>query len=158
MATTPKSGTFNIVYIDETTAITTALTALTFPGNFQPVVCLTTNAFNGTRDSIDTSSKCSGLWKTSIPGQAGWTITGDGQAVELTGSDITADINFRRIWQLYQSGEKFFVAMEDTDSYSILYGVGYITNITITAPNNAVKTFSFTVQGDDRPYDQTMST
>lgn len=157
MSTTPKNGTFNLLYIDEDTPITTAGEDVVIVGNFKPVACLTDNGFDGSRDSIDTSGKCLDLFKSNIPGQAGFTFSGSGFAVQTTGSDIAAKVNHNRLFQLFQSGEQFWAATIDTDLYSIRYGLAFISAFAEANPNNAGKTFTITLQGSGQVYDQTQS-
>lgn len=148
-----QNGKLTLLYIDTDTPLNTPIDEVTNV-NFRPVVCLTSNGFDGTTSEIDTTSKCSGSWGTSLDGQKGWTLTGEGNAVALTGGEEALKANQNEVFKLWRSGEEFWAAMFDEELISVRYGRARITSYSDSAPNNAVKTFSLTLTGQGEPGDQ----
>lgn len=150
------NGKQTLLYIDTVTPITTPGLSVDVPGSFELVACLTDNSFEGTRDAIDTTSKCSGLFKDSMPGEIGWTFSGNGNAISIESGDDRLSHN--ALFQLWKNGTTFWVAQFDDELESVRYGLAYITSFSEANPNNAAKTFSITLQGKGEVYDQTATT
>jgi TP901-1 family phage major tail protein len=113
------------------------------------LACLSTNGFEGSRDSIDTSSKCTGNWNTSIAGNASWTMSGDGNAI---GSDLLpSEASFAKLFELYKSGATFPVKIAKVGGTYVRYGEAYISSYSETQANNEAFTFSVTLQGVGEP-------
>lgn len=120
---------------------------------FETLVCLTTNGWQASGDEIDTSSKCTGGWASSIAGRKGWTITGEGQAI--AGTTDTGTASFDKMFALWKAGTTFNVEMYNTDpdlEDDIIRGPVRITALEKTAPDNAVTTFNVTFTGQGEPF------
>lgn len=113
------------------------------------VSCLTTNGFEGSRDDIDTSSKCDGDWGSSLSGTGSWTMSGDGNAIdsELNPSQVSYD----KLFDLFVSGEIFETKLAEVGGTYVRYGKGRISSHSETQANNAPFTFSTSVQGIGAP-------
>lgn len=154
----PVNGTSRQLYIDITTPVTTYGPDVIIPGNFDVVCDLTGGDFAGTTDNIDTSGKCSGAWKTGLPGAKGWTISGTGNQQNLP-LPLTDDrMSQNQLFQYWKTDRKFWVAIYDSSLNYVRYGVGYFTNVSEPNPYNAAATFDFTVQGDGEVWDQSATT
>ncbi|MCY4779491.1 phage major tail protein, TP901-1 family [Sphingobacterium sp. UT-1RO-CII-1] len=116
------------------------------------LACLTTNGFEGSRDSIDTSSKCSGAWGASIAGNASWTMSGDGMAID---SQLQAsEASFDKLFELFKSGKTFPVKIAKVGGSYVRYGEAWISSYNETQGNNEAFTFSVTLQGVGEPMDE----
>lgn len=145
MADDFQNGTLYPLYVDTTTPTTTAGASVIIPGNFELVACLQDNGFDGSTDQLDTSSKCSGVFKDSIPGQIGWTFSGNGNAINPGVSDNRVSHNL--LFDMWKNQTVAWFGIWDDELSSIRYGLGYISSFGEANPNNAAKTFSITVQG-----------
>lgn len=152
MANDTQLGTLYLLYVDTTTSINTYGGDVAFPGTFDLVACLTDNGFDGSTDSIDTSSKCSGVYKDSIAGQVGWTISGAGESINITAPDDR--ISHNDLAEMWKNRTVAWWAIFDEDLTSVRYGLGYISAYADANPNNAVKTFTITIQGKGEPFTQ----
>ncbi len=136
------------------------------PGTFDLIACLKENGFSGTTDQIDTSSKCSGIFKTSLPGQIGWTFSASGNAIDLGGTGLNTSnlsgsndrIGHVRLFKLFKAQTRFWAAQFDSDLNTVQYGVAYITDLQLTNPENAASNISITLQGTGEVWDQTATT
>jgi predicted secreted protein len=122
------------------------------PKAFETVVCLTSNGFQPTDNQIDASSKCTDGWATTIPGDKGWSITGDAQAI--TGTLDAGTASHKKFLNLWKTGEVFeamIVDADDTDNVEVRGNVR-VTDIPLTYPNNDLATFSLTLTGQGEPF------
>lgn len=140
-----QNGTLYPLYVDTTTPITTAGEDVEIQGDFELVACLQDNGFDGSTDQLDTSSKCSGVFKDSIPGQLGWTFSGNGNAINPGVGDNRVSHNL--LFNLWKNQTVAWFGIFDAELSSIRMGLGYISSFGEANPNNAAKTFSITVQG-----------
>ncbi len=139
------NGTLYPLYVDTTTSVTAAGNTVEVPGDFQLIACLTDNGFDGSTDQIDTSSKCSGVFKDSVAGQIGWTMSGTGNAVSITVGDDR--VSHDQLFTLWKNQTIAWWAIFDSAADSVRFGVGYISAFSEANPNNAAKTFNITIQG-----------
>lgn len=116
--------------------------------NYRAVACLVTNGFSATVDSIDTTSKCSGAYKDSDPGDFGWTITGEGHAIDDISS---AQTNYQELLSLAIARRKFWAKMADPTNNIVREGVVWISSYTETAARNTPYSFNITFQGTLEP-------
>lgn len=116
--------------------------------NYRAVACLITNGFSGSTDSIETTSKCSGSDKDSEPGDRGWTITGEGQAVDDISS---AQANYQELAELWASGRKFWIKMANPTNNIVREGKTWISSYAETAARNVAYGFNATFQGTGAP-------
>jgi len=113
-------------------------------------VCLTSNGWEASGDDIDTSSKCTGDWSTTIPGRKGWSLTGEGNAIAGTPDAGTA--SFNHYFALWKAGTTFEAQMvNEDDETDVIHGPVRISALSKTAPDNAVTTFSITFTGQGEP-------
>lgn len=130
-----KNGTDNLLFIK-----------IGAPAVWVTLACLKTNGWDGTTDQIDTTSKCSGKYKTSLAGDISWSFKGDGNAVNDAGAPSKA--SFKQLATLHKSGATFpmkMVGVEDPDD--IIRGNVFITSISKNAGRNEAVGFSATFQG-----------
>lgn len=149
-------GTLYPLYVDTTTAVTEDGNDVDVPGDFKLVACLQDNGFDGSTDQIDTSSKCSGVFKDSIAGQVGWTFSGNGNAINPGVGDSRVSHNL--LFSLWKNRTVAWFGIFDEELSSVRYGVGYISSFAEANPNNAAKTFTITVQGKGEIFDQAATT
>lgn len=145
-----------IAFVDETTPITTAGTAVT-TANFEAVACLQNLSFEGTTSAIAATSKCSGSFAESVDGEKGWTITMDGLSIKTEVGDDR--YNHNKLFKLWRSGKAFWVMIADAanteQSLTIRYGVGRIDSDSEAYPDNEAQTFSISITGIGQVFDQT---
>lgn len=144
MANEFLNGTEVLMYIDTETPITTDGEDVEIPGSFRPFICGQDNGFDLSVDQIDTTSKCTGFNKSSIPGEVGWTFNFSGNAVKGVDGD---SISHNEALELAKSRTLFWVAEFNPALDTVRYGVGYFTSYSDANPRNASQTFSVTVQG-----------
>lgn len=142
-------GTEFPLYIDTTTATTEPLEDVVIPGTFKLIGCLASNGFDGTTDNVEASSKCAGIWKSNIAGKKGWTISGDGNFINIVSPDER--VSAKALFALWKSGAKAWFAIFDEAAETMFYGLGYISSFNFAAPDGAATTFSITVTGDGEP-------
>lgn len=152
MADNTQLGTGYPLYVNLVTPITTYGGDIAFPGEFDLVACLTNTGFAGTTDGIDTSSMCSGIFKDSIAGQVGWTMSGAGESINITGTD--GRVSHNTLAEMWKNRTVAWWAIYDAALSSVRYGLGYISAYNDDNPNNAVKTFTITIQGKGEPFTQ----
>lgn len=121
-----------------------------------PVAYATSHALSLNADSIDTSSKFSGVWKTAFPGQIGWTITAESLISRSTGhmsfqtlakkaaKRVAIEVVIAQRKETPLDTEDQFAADEAKTWYS---GLAYITALDKKADRGAICTSSITLQG-----------
>lgn len=121
------------------------------PKAFQALVCLTSNGFQPEDNQIDTGSKCTGDWNTTIPGRKGWSISGEGQLLKVPGA---GEVSYKQLLTLWKSGEVFevMIAAKDDPADVEVRGQARISDIPLTYPDNEVSTFSVTFTGQGEPF------
>ena len=152
------NGRLSILYVDTTTPITTAGTAVTM-ANFKPVVCLTSNGFDGTTSPIDSTSKCTpNGFSESIDGVKSWTMSAEGDNYEKLVGETSTVVNHNDLHKMWKNGTKAWWMLADQenpeDSLSIRYGVGRVDGSSWNSPNNDKQTFSNPITGDGEIFDQ----
>ena len=151
MANDFQNGRNMLLYIDTITPVDTELTDVT-TDNAELVACLTSNGFDATTSAIATTSKCSGSFATSLDGEKGWTISGEGNSIELEDADPRTSNN--QLFKLWRDGIVFWAFMYNTTQMTMRYGLARIDSYSDSAPDNAAQTFSISITGIDRPGDQ----
>lgn len=147
-------GVRELLYIDTVTPLTADLDDVIFPGNFELVGCLTSNGFSGTTGTIDTTSKCSGKFTTSLPGDISWSISAEGNAIDLPDAASGVDISNNALFKLWKSATTFWAMLTDVNTLATRYGLAYISAYDDSSPRAAAKTFSITLTGVGEPGDQ----
>ena len=152
MAENYLKGTEFLFYVDTTTSATTALNAVTL-ANAKLVKCLTSNGFSGTTNTIESNSKCAGLWAESIADTAGWTMDFSAEALELQALDTSIDQN--ALFNLWKNKTVFWGFMYDIASVTLRYGLMRIDSYSDTGAKGSIQEFSGTLTGIGVPGDQT---
>lgn len=149
MAKNKINGRKMWLFVDTTTPVDTALTAVT-PANFRPVVCLTSNSLDFTVSPIETTSKCDDGNASSEAGTAGWTFNADGIIAVLTAPDTTS-VSAEELLKIIRAKEpKWWAIMDVNDlgaSSLIRYGVGRMDSYNETWPDNESGTFTGAITG-----------
>ena len=136
-------GQGTLLFIDETTPVTTPAYELAIPGDFTEVICLNDNSFDLSISPIATTNKCTGLWATSLPGEKSGTFGGNGDAVIIEGEDPR--YNFDKVAALAAAGTIVWWLQYNDNGTSLRVAPGYISSYNDTSPNLDKQTFSFTV-------------
>lgn len=113
-----------------------------------PIGYATTCSLEMTMDTIDTSNKMSGAYKTYLVGQMGWTLSSDsmltfattaGQSIadlfEAMEARTPVTVKFAKVGAAYAAGVPSFT------------GSALITSLSVQADNGAVATMSVTMTG-----------
>lgn len=112
---------------------------------WKTIACLSSNGVSRGADAITSSTKCSGGFQESIPGELNWSFSGDGNAVDDTLEASELSLNeLKEIWAAREVAEWKMAKVGSTD---VDYGQGWISQLDTTAPNNDAYTFSLTVTG-----------
>lgn len=136
-------GTGTVLFIDENLSLDTPIDEVPIPGDFEPVICLTDNSFDGSTAPIDGSNKCAGLWAVNLAGQKSGTFGGNGDAVIIDGADDR--YNMDKVAALWAAGTTVWWLQYNENGTSVRYAQGFISSYNDTAPNIDKQTFSFTV-------------
>lgn len=116
-------------------------------GLFRPIGCLTSNSFSETTETIDTTTRQNGGWKTAFPTLQSYSISLSGMAKLVRDGFLLSYHQLRELkrsrtifeWQIKTAG------MPDES------GRGFITEISNEAPAEDYITFSVTIQGFGKP-------
>lgn len=146
-------GNAVLLYIDTTTPVTTAGTAVT-PDNFVLVACLNENSVDYTTNAISTDSKCSGIYATSIGGKKGWTMAASGNSVSVDESEEAQLISHNKLFKLWEAGDSFWALQYDVQNKTARYGVVRIDSGNDSFPTDAAATFTVGLTGIGKIYDQ----
>jgi len=102
-----------------------------------PIAYATSHTLSVNGEEIDTSSKDSGGWKTSLTGQLSWQVTSDSLLSKATG-----DTSFKTLYASMIEKEPVTLKIGD-----MLTGSAIITSLEQTAANGEVATCSVTFSG-----------
>lgn len=113
--------------------------------DWKTIACLSSNGVSRGADAITASTKCSGGFQESLPGELNWSISGEGNAVDdqLQASEVSLN-ELKEIWASQEVAEWKMAKVGSTD---VDYGQGWISQLDTTAGNNEAYTFSLTVTG-----------
>ena len=118
-----------------------------------PVAYATSNGISYSLDTIDTSSKMSGNWKSALPGQIGWTVS-----TEALISKTSGHMSFESLETLmvartpimvkfgYVTAESAEFALDTTKK--VRTGNVIITALELTSERGGICTSSITLQGN----------
>lgn len=145
MAEQKLSGNDYIVFIDDTTPMSG-----THGLAYLPTMCMQTNAFNGTTDTIDVSDKCNDDgFANPLAGTSSWEITGTGNAVDANLDPSI--VSFQKLFNLWKNKTEFWMKIANKPGNAspaiIREGRGFITSYTETADTDTPYTFDFTFTG-----------
>ena len=144
MANTPVNGTQYLLSTKTGPVVSGEATWVT-------AVCLTSVSFETTGDDIDTSSKCTGDWSTSIPGRKGWNLSGEAQLIP--GTPDTGTVSFAHYFDLWKSGVTFdaMIAKGALAADIIVRGPVKISSLPLQAPDNELATWTLGLMGQGEP-------
>lgn len=145
-----KNGTDYLVYINELFPITSETPPSVDETGWEMLMCLNTNALNVTVDSIDTTTKCTGGWMDSIPGDASWEITADGAAVDTQTGE--SEISNNRILDITTKKKSVWASIFDPERETYRMGVIFISSYGETFDRNTMYSFSITLTGRGELY------
>lgn len=115
--------------------------------NFKPVACWTSNGLSSSKAKQTTSNKCDGNNETSLPGIGSWSMSGDGQATELTVGEATTRENFETLLALHRAGTIFFARITNATLEPYREGKVWIETFEETMPNAEAYTFTAAFTG-----------
>lgn len=133
-----------LLYIDETTPITTAINAVTIEDAVL-VACLTDNSFAGTTSTLESASKCAGGFGETIADKITWTMDFTGEHLKNTG--LAGRLSAEEIQQLWLDKTQFWAFQFDIAENSVTYGVARIDSFNKANSANSIATFSATLTG-----------
>ena len=131
-----KNGTDNLLFAKIGT-----------PAAWVVIGCLKTNSFDASTDTIDTTSKCSGRYKTSLPGDITWSFKADFNDIDDTPTTAPVRASFAKLAALHKAGTTFPVKMVGVDTTDVVTGDVFITSISKSAGRNEAVNSSVTFMG-----------
>ena len=121
--------------------------------NYVPIAYATSNSISYSLDTVDTSSKMSGNWKSSMPGQIGWTASS-----EALISNTTGHMSFARLEALMIARNPILVKFGNVTAASAEFtldatkpsrsGSAIITALELSSEKGGICTSSITLQGN----------
>lgn len=136
-------GTGTLLFIDENLSLDTPMSSVPIPGDFEPVICLQDNSFDGSTSPINGSNKCAGLWAVNLAGEKSGTFSGNGDATAMQALDPR--YNMDKVAALWAAGTTVWWLQYNENGTSVRYAQGFVSSYNDTSPNNDKQTFSFTV-------------
>lgn len=131
-----KNGTDNLLFAKIGT-----------PAAWVVLGCLKTNSWEASTDSIDTTTKCSGKFKESLPGNINWSFKADFNDIDDTPITAPVRASFAKLAALHEAGTTFPMKMVGVDSADTISGDVFITSINKSAGRNEAVTSSVSFQG-----------
>ena len=120
---------------------------------YLPIAYATSNSISYSLETVDTSSKMSGNWKSSMPGQIGWTASS-----EALISNTTGHMSFAKLEALMIARTPILVKFGNVTASSSEFtidaakpsrsGSAIITALELSSEKGGVCTSSITLQGD----------
>ena len=118
-----------------------------------PIAYATSNSLSYSLDTIDTSSKMSGDWKSAMPGQIGWTVSTDALI-----SNTSGHVSFAKLEELMTARipiqVKFGTVTDASAEFAlnaskpVRTGLAIITSLEMTSEKGGICTSSITLQGN----------
>ena len=117
-----------------------------------PVAYATSNSVSYSLDTIDTSNKLTGNWKSALPGQIGWTVS-----TEALISNATGHMSFQTLETMMIARQPIVVkfgkvgagfALDTTTTYRSGYAI--ITALDLNTERGGICTSSITLQGNGK--------
>jgi len=114
-------------------------------------VCLNSVTLDTTGDDIDTSSKCTGDWTSTLNGRKGWSLGAEAQIIP--GTPDTGTVSFNHYFALWKAGTAFdaMIAKGPLAEDIIVRGTVRITSLPASFPDNDVATWTMTLTGQGEP-------
>jgi predicted secreted protein len=130
----PVNGTLIAIYKDVS-------------GTLTKIANATSNDFDITKDMIDITNKDSAGWKEFLVGEGGFTMQIEGMFEEDT-SVGAGGLSWKDLMTDLLAGTSVTVVMtSQVTGDQKLSGSAFFSNLTLSAPQNAVSTFSASLQG-----------
>ncbi|MHB9056204.1 MAG: phage tail tube protein [Paludibacteraceae bacterium] len=117
-----------------------------------PVAYATSNSLSYSLDTIDTSNKMSGDWKSALPGQIGWTISTDALISATDGHmsyNTLEDLMIARNSITVKFGKVGSAFALDV-SKIVRSGEAFITSLELNTERGGICTSSITLQGNGK--------
>ena len=117
-----------------------------------PVAYATSNSVSYSLDTIDTSNKLTGNWKSALPGQIGWTVS-----TEALISNATGHMSFKTLETMMIARTPIMVkfgkvgagfALDTSTTYRSGYAI--ITALDLNTERGGICTSSITLQGNGK--------
>ena len=117
-----------------------------------PVAYATSNSLSYSLDTVDTSNKMTGNWKSALPGQIGWTISTDALISATDGHmsyDTLENLMILRSPITVKFG-KATTGYELDNTVIVRSGSAIITSLELNTENGGICTSSITLQGNGK--------
>lgn len=117
-----------------------------------PIAYATSNSLSYSLDTIDTSNKMSGDWKSALPGQIGWTISTDALISATDGHmsyDTLEDLMIARNPITVKFGKVGSAFALDVSTI-VRSGEAVITSLELNTERGGICTSSITLQGNGK--------
>tara|TARA_R110002051_G_scaffold308116_1_gene379504 strand:- start:7497 stop:7988 length:492 start_codon:yes stop_codon:yes gene_type:complete len=123
---------------------------------FLPIICLTNHDFNESSDFLDTTTRDNGGWKTSIPTNQSYSISGEGAIYNTihAGGNFGA-VSYDKLQQLKRNRTMVEWRTATTDLVFVETGFAYIQELGRATPVDDLITFSFSLVGFGKPESST---
>lgn len=117
-----------------------------------PVAYATSNSLSYSLDTVDTSNKMTGNWKSALPGQIGWTISTDALISATDGHmsyDTLENLMILRSPITVKFG-KATTGYELDNTVIVRSGSAIITSLELNTEKGGICTSSITLQGNGK--------
>ncbi len=137
------NGTYRILYIKEGI-------------DYLPIGCLTENSFSEDSETLDTTTRENGGWRTSQPTLQSFNIDFSGLQINtrFTGADLTK-ISYDKLKELKRNRTLIEWKIENTDLVFLEYGKGYVTSLSEVNGVDEMISFSGSIEGFGEPVSST---
>lgn len=116
-----------------------------------PVSCLTGSPFSESSDMIDTTTRDSNGWKTSIPTLQSYTIQIDGLVVKDDEDSLNNTLSYRKLREFKRNRNLIEWKIEMEEGYYIDSGKAYISDISQSDNVGEMISFSASLVGFGKP-------
>lgn len=121
-------------------------------GEYVPIGCLSENSFTEGAETIDTTTRDNGGWKTSKPTMQNYSITFSG--IQVNSTIAVGDLNvasYDRLKELKRGRILLEWKLQGATFPIVDYGKAFLTDISEAAVVNELITFSGTLNGFGKP-------
>lgn len=112
------------------------------PDVYKVLVCANDASLSTSKDAIESVTKCG---RTSRPGIFKWEMTFSGEVDSAP--DSATEVSLNELWADYVAGTVKHWGFQNADGTFGWHGNGYMTKCDISAPVDAIVTYSITVTG-----------
>lgn len=120
-----------------------------------PLACLTSNNFSESAETIETTTRQNGGWKTILPTMQSYTIAIEGFMVKDDVDSGNNLISYRELRQMKRDRVKIEWITKTLSGWYVDRGFGYITDISDSNSVESMIGFSATIQGFGQPISTT---